>query len=235
MDELTGFNQNSTHQNSAHQNSFDTDAANAHKQQAQSTSGQSQHDRTRDRTVSYESLTPQAIAFKEDILDLQQKERRVHVDASHKKGKQQEQGRFRRSLRKFVSKVKGTRSIEILNVFNTCQDHPEQFQWGWIDPPKKGEEFTGYQFLVAGWVVGQKAQPQSIQFFSDNVLITETPVNIPRPDVIKHHFYHPDFTNCGYSILLDLEQVSDEADLVLQAIFPNGEAALFGSIQFCKY
>ncbi len=133
-----------------------------------------------------------------------------------------------------IRKVTRQKSVEILRVMNTCQIDLKTFQWGWLNPPMQNTEFLGFSIPIGGWIVGREAQPSSIRIFCGEELLAETPIDIPRPDVVKAHFFQG-VTNCGYSTSLDLAKLANNAEIVLVAVFPNGHMATVGSIQFRKY
>lgn len=139
---------------------------------------------------------------------------------------------FMRQAKRIANKFQGRTHIEILRVINTCQNDTSNFLWGWINPPIVGDEIYGSSIPVNGWVIGRRAQPSTIQFIVGQTMIAETPVNIPRPDVVKAHFTNQ--VNCGYNSLLNVEALSGEIELTLRAVFQEQQAAIVGKIQFYK-
>lgn len=135
-------------------------------------------------------------------------------------------------IKKVSCKISGKKIVEILRITHACQGDLEHFRWGWIDSVKVGDEVYGSHMQVAGWLVGKSSQPVTIKFIVDQTVIAETPVNIPRPDVVKAYFIK--HANCGYNVLLETEKLCG-TELLLQATFPEGHTAQVGSIWFRKY
>jgi hypothetical protein len=127
-----------------------------------------------------------------------------------------------RFSKKIMSKINGQQSLEILRVSNLCQNYSECLRWGWTDTPKPGDRFENSTLAIGGWLVGKINQPIALRFLNRQVLIAETPINIPRPDVIKAHFYDVKFSNCGYHVSLNLQDFSGEVEIDVEAIFADG-------------
>ncbi|HEY9629585.1 MAG TPA: hypothetical protein V6C84_19965 [Coleofasciculaceae cyanobacterium] len=140
-----------------------------------------------------------------------------------------------RLSRKVISQIRGQQSIEILQVANLCQNYSECLRWGWIDAPKLDARFEGGVIEVRGWLVGKQVQPTAIRFINRQTVIAETPIRIPRPGVIKAHFYDLKFSNCGYQTHLDLRSFSGETEITLDAVFDDGSTAAAGIISLYKY
>jgi hypothetical protein len=132
-----------------------------------------------------------------------------------------------------LRKITCTKSVEILRVANICQSNSKAFQWGWVNPPVAGNEFLGLSIPVEGWLVGKTSQPITVRLIFNQTVIVETPVNIPRPDVAKAHFFQ--YLNCGYSTSLDTAHLPNKAEVIVDAVFPEMHTAIVGSILFRKY
>lgn len=137
-----------------------------------------------------------------------------------------------RLIKKGLRKINRKKSIEILQIINTCQNDTKTFAWGWISPPIVGDEIYGPSLPISGWVIGRNSQPVSMRFLVNQTIVAETPINIPRPDVVKALFV--EYKNCGYSAFLDVEMLHG-GEIVLEAVFPEGHTAKVGSARFCKY
>ena len=136
-------------------------------------------------------------------------------------------------IKRVSAKFSGKQSIEIARVINSCQNNSKLFRWGWINPPQAGDWIHGTTLFVSGWLVGQTSQPISIKLIINETTITEVPVNIPRPDVTKAHFF--EHVNCGFNLTINVEEVPNETDLQLIAVFSEGYTAIAGSIQIRKF
>lgn len=137
--------------------------------------------------------------------------------------------------KKIISKINGQQSIEVLRIANLCQNYSERLRWGWTDTPKPGDRFESSMLQIGGWLVGKAEQPIAMRFLSHQVLIAETPIQIPRPDVIKAHFYDAKAANCGYQMSLNLQDFSGEVEIVLEAVFADGKTASACVITLYKY
>ncbi|MFM7424159.1 MAG: hypothetical protein ACKO7W_04030 [Elainella sp.] len=141
--------------------------------------------------------------------------------------------KIRKLKNSIIRKITHTKSVEILRVVNTCQTNLGVFEWGWLNPPVQNTELRGFSIPIGGWIVGRDAQPTMIKITCNQEILAEIPVNIPRPDVTKAHFFQ--HVNCGYSTLLDVTSLPNKAEIVLLAVFSNGDTAVAGSIRICKY
>lgn len=159
---------------------------------------------------------------------------RENLSAAVKPNNLFKQDRFvNRFVKQISAKFRRTQSVEILRVVSTCQSDLKSFQWGWIDSPQARDEFRSFNVLMGGWVIGKNSQPTTMNFLWEQTIITTTPIHIPRPDVAKAHFFQ--YPNCGYETLLNIAALPSEAKIIMQAVFPEGHMAVFGTIMLHKY
>lgn len=138
-----------------------------------------------------------------------------------------------KSAKRIIRTITGKQSIEIVHVINTCQTDLKTFLWGWINPPVEEDLFSGFAITVGGWVLGKKLQPTAIRFLVNQAIVIETPIDVPRPDVVKLHFTEK--VKCGFGAVIDLEPFPNSSELLLQAIFPDNTTAALGTIKYRKY
>ena len=142
-------------------------------------------------------------------------------------------------IKKVVAKIQGKQYAEVVRVVHLCQADTRLFQNGWIDTPQKKDKLYSSVISIGGWVMGKQFQPVAVRLIFNELILAESPLNVPRPDVVKSYFSkHIDFghrINFGYSLLVAAETIPDEADLILEAIFPSGEIAPVALIRFSKY
>lgn len=185
-----------------------------------------------------EKILNQGISLNDWLPNLEvKKDFEPVVDASTKSKGLAEKlglGSSARLGKRFFNKISGQQSIEILQVTHLCQNKSEHFRWGWVSALRPGDRFEGSSILIEGWLVGKVIQPIALRFKHDQVAIAEVPINLPRPDVLKVHFYEPEFCNCGFQSSLDLSNISGAAEIVLDAIFPDGKAVPAGAIKLYK-
>jgi hypothetical protein len=136
-------------------------------------------------------------------------------------------------IKALFRRINRTKSIEVLRVINVCQRDLKSFQWGWVNPPRQGDEFYGSTLIIGGWIVGRDSQPTAIRALFNQAVIAETQVNIPRPDVAKSHFFQ--YPNCGYQVSSDLSFLPHKVEIILEAVFPEGHTAVAGSVLLRKY
>ena len=195
----------------------------------------------RDNSTSFvnETIMSQALEIKDWMQDMKlNHDYAISLDASRQDSgdviKQYLASRFR-PIKKLIRKLSKTKSIEVVRVLNLCNGNPANFRLGWIGSPIRGDKIDGSTILVDGWLVGNGSQPIAINIKVHETTVAQTPVNIPRPDVLKAHFFESTVCNCGYSQLLNVEEFPDETDVLLEAIFPDGRFVSSGLIQFYKY
>jgi hypothetical protein len=144
-----------------------------------------------------------------------------------------------RRIKKIIAKVRGEHYAEVLRVVHLCQGGNHAFQDGWIDSPQAQDKIYGSTVSITGWVMGKQAQPTAIRVTANQLTLAEVPLSFPRPDVTKAYFSKSlafgHNANFGYTVALAIEALPDESDLLLEAIFPEGEARPAGLIRFSKY
>ncbi|MBD3880416.1 hypothetical protein IFO70_01460 [Phormidium tenue FACHB-886] len=184
-----------------------------------------------------EKILTQGISLNDWLPDLKNSDFKPVVDASTKSKGLTEKlglGSSARLGKRFLNKISGQQSIEILQVTHLCQNKSEHFRWGWVSALQPGDRFEGSSILVEGWLVGKFVQPIAMRFHHNQAAIAEVPINVPRPDVMKVHFYEPEFCNCGFRGSLDLSNISGAAEIHLDAVFPDGNAVPAGAIRLYK-
>ena len=75
---------------------------------------------------------------------------------------------------------------------------------------------------IAGWFVPKKSQLVTIRLIDKKVL-SEVPLIVPRPDVTSFHCLQSTTHLWGFSIYLDIKDLSDQGELQLQAIFKDSQ------------
>ena len=140
-----------------------------------------------------------------------------------------------RLSKQIISRINGHQWLEILQVTHYCQNKFEYFRGGWISALKIGDRIEGSSIVIEGWLVGENVQPIAVRFRNHQTVLEEVLINIPRPDVLKVHFYDSICRNCGYKASLNLQKIFGTVTLNVDAIFPNGEVVPAGIIKLHKY
>jgi hypothetical protein len=144
-----------------------------------------------------------------------------------------------RRIKKIIAKIQGKQYAEVLRVVHLCQGGNHAFQDGWVDSPQAQDKVYGATVSITGWVMGKHVQPTAIRVTANQLTLAEVPLSFPRPDVVKAYFSKSIAfgrnANFGYTIPLAIETLPDEVDLLLEAVFPEGEARPAGLIRFSKY
>jgi hypothetical protein len=162
---------------------------------------------------------------------------RVALDASRKdrgllaQFHQSPAGHWLKAVR---SKISGERSIEIARVIHRCQRDKLNFVDGWISALKPGDQIVGSNMTIQGWLVGARNVVTAVQVISDTRLILESPVNLPRPDVLKVIPFNSSFCNYGFQFILNVEAIPSMSEVKINAII-EGDSIPAGSIYFYKY
>lgn len=135
---------------------------------------------------------------------------------------------------KKIRKYFGIQSIEILISINQVLEQNEFLMAGFIDGPKTGDKINTSTYMIAGWLIWKNVQP-TIRLISNETVINEVSIQVPRPDVTNAYCLESKTHNWGFNILLNVKDLSERGQLELQANFPNGKVVNFGLIKFIKY
>lgn len=135
---------------------------------------------------------------------------------------------------KIVRKYFGVQSVEILISINQVIEQNEFIMAGFIDQPKSGEKIKTSSYTISGWLIW-KNTPPTIRLISNETVINEIPLQVPRPDVTNAYCLESKTHNWGFKILLNIKDLSERGELQLQANFPNHEVVNFGLIKYIKY
>lgn len=135
---------------------------------------------------------------------------------------------------KKIRKFFGIQSLEILISLNQVLEQNEFIMAGFIDGPKTGDKINTSTYTIAGWLIWKNIQP-TIRLISNETVIDEVSIQVPRPDVTTAYCLESKTHNWGFKILLNVKELSEQGHLQLQANFPNGQVVNFGLIKFVKY
>jgi hypothetical protein len=135
---------------------------------------------------------------------------------------------------KLIRKLCNTQAIEILVSINQVLEQTEFMMAGFIDIPKTGEKIHTSNYTISGWLIWKNVQP-TIRLVSNEKVIDEVAIQVPRPDVTIAYCLESTTHNWGFNILLNTKDLPEQGHLELQANFPDGNVVNFGLIKFAKY
>jgi len=116
----------------------------------------------------------------------------------------------------------GLNDIKILSIINLIPESTDEILGTYIDHPKKGDKIKQSKLWIAGWFVPKKSQSVTIRLIDKKVL-SEVPLIVPRPDVTSFHCLQSTTHLWGFSIYLNIKDLSDQGELQLQAIFKDSQ------------
>lgn len=135
---------------------------------------------------------------------------------------------------KIIRKCCGIQSLEILASLNQVLGQTDLIVGECIDQPKTGDKINTSSYMISGWLIWKNVRP-TIRLISNETVIQEVSIQIPRPDVTKASCLESKTHDWGFNILLNVKELPEEGSLELQANFPKGEVVKFGLINFIKY
>jgi hypothetical protein len=135
---------------------------------------------------------------------------------------------------KIIRKCCGIQSLEILASIDQVLGQTEFIVGECIDKPKTGDKINTSSYRISGWLIWKNVRP-TIRLISNETVIQEVSIQIPRPDVTKARCIESKTHDWGFNILLNVKELPEQGSLELQANFPNGEVVKFGLINFIKY
>jgi hypothetical protein len=103
-----------------------------------------------------------------------------------------------------------------------------------IDNPVSGDQLTGYEALIRGWVVGNRSRVTGVQLFDPSLqsVFREAPQNEPRPDVAAHYPHAENAEQSGFRIPFSLLNLQPEASVEVVAVLEDGSRVLLGTVSF---
>ncbi len=105
-----------------------------------------------------------------------------------------------------------------------------------IDNPAPGDQLTGYETLVRGWVVGRRSRVTSVQLIDPSLrrVFRESPLNEPRPDVAAHYPHANHAGESGFQIPFSLLNLRPESCVEVVTVLQDGARVPLGTVSFCR-
>lgn len=101
-----------------------------------------------------------------------------------------------------------------------------------IDEPEIKTYIGISQIQFKGWVLGQQEKVTAVQIIGNHgQVIKEIPANFSRPDVALLHPENPHSEFCGFCETLELTNLSNQTELLLQAVLNKETYAKFGTVK----
>ena len=115
--------------------------------------------------------------------------------------------------------------VQIADIKKTLPKENFDTLWGFgIISPEVNFTITTGAILVKGWVLGKKAQAQTIKVAYNGTNILETTVNLRRPRVAQRYPDIPKAGESGFEFSLSVVGISDTAKLSLSAVLADETA-----------
>ncbi|CAD5915728.1 hypothetical protein NO976_00348 [Planktothrix agardhii] len=106
-----------------------------------------------------------------------------------------------------------------------------------LESPNIHNQITEFdeKIFFTGWIIGKKQSVKFIRFCTSEKIIEETKVERSRPDVTLNY---PDFPNTemsGFLESLKMDELSNNGEIILEAIFDDGTIVKIATIKYEKY
>jgi hypothetical protein len=120
--------------------------------------------------------------------------------------------------------------VEILDVSASALN--SERLWGRsIDVPKPGNQADVYTIDIEGWVLSRESPAVAVEVVAEDRVIHTTSSNMPRPDVTRHYPNVPGVETCGFRTAVDVDGMTAEFVLGLQAVLQDGSRVSLGEIR----
>ena len=112
--------------------------------------------------------------------------------------------------------------IEVTEIIKTLPKQDFETLWGFgiITPTVKSVTTTG-AILVKGWVLGKKAEAQTLRVICQGKNLLETPIELYRPIVIQQYPDIPAANKSGFEFSLAVAGISSRTTLNLAVILAD--------------
>ncbi|MGF1589223.1 MAG: hypothetical protein ACFCU7_08275 [Pleurocapsa sp.] len=172
--------------------------------------------------------------FQIELGETQQKLQQVQTEAQHYKQElfeQQKQfdltqSQFQLIQQKLAKAQNWTQQlktpIQITDIKKTLPKQDFETLWGFgIITPNVDFTITTGAILVKGWVLGKKAQAQTVRVKYQNESLLETPVQLRRPIVIQQYPDIPSASKSGFEFAVAVASIPAEIELSLEALLTD--------------
>ena len=114
----------------------------------------------------------------------------------------------------------------------TSRNLSEERLWGCnIELPVPGSQTEGYALDAAGWVLGRNSPVVAVEVINHDAVLLRVPIDILRPDIVAAFPGVTGAERSGYQMTLDLSDIASAFDLLVQAVFEDGNRVRVGVIR----
>jgi SAM-dependent methyltransferase len=99
----------------------------------------------------------------------------------------------------------------------------------YLDRPKPGR--YGAEVVFLGWVLPAAGEIERVELRAEDSLIAQTTLNLPRPDLAEGFPDSPDAEQCGFRMVVILEDVPRSGELDVTALLVGGERVPIGTVR----
>ena len=112
--------------------------------------------------------------------------------------------------------------VKVTEIRKTLPKQDFDTLWGFgIMTPNLEFVTTSGALVVKGWVLGKKAEVESLKVASQTDQILETPVKIRRPKIVEQYPDIPTANKCGFEFSLSVARIPTTVELNLEAVLTD--------------
>ncbi|MGB3533564.1 MAG: glycosyltransferase family 2 protein [Microcoleaceae cyanobacterium] len=135
------------------------------------------------------------------------------------------------TLAQFDYRLRRFATVEIINT-SIINSDSEMFLDMEIEAPQTGIISGISELKLKGWVIAKHSSVVAVQLIGSlGQVIKEFPGNYPRLDIAKRFPNSLNAQNCGFQETVEVNQIYGDSELLLQAVFRDGQYLLFGKIK----
>ena len=129
-------------------------------------------------------------------------------------------------------------TIEILlrktaKVIEIHRSHNSDILWQ-LDCPQPELRVCVNSIDFKGWVIGQKSLAVAVKLVSNDRILQQVPINLPRPDVAQVHSL-PGADNSGFSMTVNVAEISSNASFHLEVVLADETSILIESLRLQQW
>ncbi len=79
-------------------------------------------------------------------------------------------------------------------------------------------------------MLGNASPAAKVEVIYEGTVVKRTDVNQPRSDLAQLFAHVPHAKNCGFGVMLDVVDLSREAELLVKVVFEDGSSTSLGKI-----
>lgn len=123
------------------------------------------------------------------------------------------------------------RIVTIVDILAVSRlENPSELWAFSIDSPAPETQLNSSSILVAGWIVGKTSAAVAVELICDGKVIESIAINGNRPDVAQIFPQAPWGEKSGFSAILKVIGLPEDAELTLEAILEDGSRVILGTV-----